>query len=181
MTLLKEYAYLLLLIRAVMTESFAAVRVLMTIGTDPKNKEGDGDGNVSPYTPEGSVELVDIDAEIRRRNSVYSMDEKIMSQKDFKEEMKEDLRTSVKRNNSEKDSPKSTDFRNTDSPRPHLPRTPSYPRNEGDVLLNFKEKIEFCNVHLSSCAKSVGRLKALVVKDLLNLSLVVHEPELWKR
>jgi hypothetical protein len=160
-----------------MTESFAAVRVLMTIGTDPKSKEGDGEGDDSPYSPAGSVELEDIDVEIKRRNSVYAMDDKIMSNKDIKEETKEELRTSAKRNDSEKEPPKTTD-----SPRSHHHNhPPPYPRNEADVLLKFNEKIEFCGVHLTACAKSVGRLKALVVKDLLNLSLVVHEPELWQR
>jgi hypothetical protein len=160
-----------------MTESFAAVRVLMTIGTDPKSKEGDGEGSKSPYSPVGAVELEDIDLEIMRRDAGYAMNDKTMSKKDSEEETKEELRNSVNRNDSQKRSPKSTD-----SPRPHYhPYPPPYPRNEADVLLKFKEKIEFCSVHLTACAKSVGRLKALVVKDLLNLSLVVHEPELWKR
>lgn len=163
-----------------MTESFAAVRVLMTIGTDGQCKEGDVDGEDSPYSSGGSVELEDIDAAIVRRDSVCAMSEKIMSGKDSnsKEEIKEDHRPFPTRISSEKEPPKITD-----SPRPkvHHPRSPPYPRNEGDVLLKFKEKIDVSNVYLTACAKSVGRLKALVVKDLLNLSLVVHEPELWQR
>jgi hypothetical protein len=56
-----------------------------------------------------------------------------------------------------------------------------YPRNKGDVLLNFEDKVAQCESHLVSFALSVDRLKALIVKDLTNLSLVMHEPELWQR
>ena len=41
--------------------------------------------------------------------------------------------------------------------------------------------MEQCDSHLESFALSVDRLKALIVKDLTNLSLVMHEPELWQR
>ena len=56
-----------------------------------------------------------------------------------------------------------------------------FPRDRDDVLLNFKEKVEQCNAHLIKCATQVAVLKELILKDLLNLSLVVHEPELWQR
>lgn len=56
-----------------------------------------------------------------------------------------------------------------------------FPRDRDDVLLNFKEKVEQCNAHLIKCATQVAILKDLILKDLLNLSLVVHEPELWQR
>ena len=56
-----------------------------------------------------------------------------------------------------------------------------FPRDRDDVLLNFKEKVEQCSAHLVTCAKQVAILKDLILKDLLNLSLVVHEPELWQR
>jgi hypothetical protein len=56
-----------------------------------------------------------------------------------------------------------------------------FPRDRDDVLLNFKDKVEQCSAHLVTCAKQVAVLKDLILKDLLNLSLVVHEPELWQR
>lgn len=56
-----------------------------------------------------------------------------------------------------------------------------FPRDKDDVLLNFKDKVEQCSAHLVTCAKQVAVLKDLILKDLLNLSLVVHEPELWQR
>jgi hypothetical protein len=56
-----------------------------------------------------------------------------------------------------------------------------FPRDRDDVLLNFKEKVEQCSAHLVTCAEQVAVLKDLILKDLLNLSLVVHEPELWQR
>lgn len=45
----------------------------------------------------------------------------------------------------------------------------------------FTTKIGVCGVHLKAFAISVGNLKGLIVKDTLNLSLVVHEPEIWRR
>ena len=56
-----------------------------------------------------------------------------------------------------------------------------FPRDRDDVLLNFNNKVEQCSAHLVTCAKQVAVLKDLILKDLLNLSLVVHEPELWQR
>lgn len=49
------------------------------------------------------------------------------------------------------------------------------------ISLNNSIKFTECSFHLKACSESMIRLKALIEKDVLNLSLVVHEPEIWRR
>lgn len=46
---------------------------------------------------------------------------------------------------------------------------------------SFSSKISACGMHLGACEGSVARLKGLIERDTVNLSLVVHEPEIWRR
>ena len=45
----------------------------------------------------------------------------------------------------------------------------------------FHTAVKSCNSHLVGCNTGIDRLKGLIVKDILNLGLVVHEPEIWRR
>ena len=46
---------------------------------------------------------------------------------------------------------------------------------------NMKNKIALCNAHVLASTAGTARLKALIEKDALHLSLVIHEPEIWRR
>ena len=46
---------------------------------------------------------------------------------------------------------------------------------------NMKNKIALCNAHVLASTAGIARLKALIEKDALHLSLVIHEPEIWRR
>ena len=50
-------------------------------------------------------------------------------------------------------------------------------------LISLSNDIKFkeCSFYLKACSESMTKLKALIEKDVLNLSLVVHEPEIWRR
>jgi hypothetical protein len=49
------------------------------------------------------------------------------------------------------------------------------------ISLNNNMKFTECSFHLKACSESMINLKALIEIDVLNLSLVVHEPEIWRR
>ena len=46
---------------------------------------------------------------------------------------------------------------------------------------SMKNKIALCNAHVLASTAGIARLKALIEKDALHLSLVIHEPEIWRR
>lgn len=204
--------------REAMTQSFASVRILMTVGTDHLElgswdaHSSGADGGDRPslssqkaysLSPPGSeVCDVDVDADVTGRKIDMSMNRNCKADRDSSKEI-------VKCNSNEKKmddipSPRgagyfmaaaaSTILYGGAIPIPTVTAagvtatatrssssSSEYPRNKGDVLLNFEDKVEQCDSHLESFALSVDRLKALIVKDLINLSLVMHEPELWQR
>ena len=43
------------------------------------------------------------------------------------------------------------------------------------------KKIALCNAHVLASTAGIARLKAYIDKDALHLSLVIHEPEIWRR
>ena len=53
--------------------------------------------------------------------------------------------------------------------------------NKSLISLNNNLKFTECSSHLKICSESMIKLKALIEIDVLNLSLVVHEPEIWRR
>ena len=210
-----------------MTESFAAVRILMTVGTDHRGLEGEdmqssgaqdkGDlklsfGGSKAYTlSQPDTEIYDVDDDLMGRNTNTNRN------------VKSDRDSAKRCNSSEKKtddipSPRGAGYfmatsssqygggilsgegatatsvsipvpamsaagvtASSSSPSPSPSTSSEYPRNKDDVLLNFEDKVEQCDTHLDSFTLSVDRMKALIVKDLTNLSLVMHEPELWQR
>ena len=50
-------------------------------------------------------------------------------------------------------------------------------------LISMKNKTIFaeCSSHLEACSDGMIRLKALIDTDEVNLTLVVHEPEIWRK
>ena len=133
----------------VVCESFSAVRILMTVGTDPMKKLAE-------------QRIIDDDA-MQCNNSLHVS---IIPEK---------ISLAVIEDKSLINEDKSGETR---ARRLSLS---IFPRDRDDVLLNFKEKVEKCSAHLVTCATQVAVLKDLIIKDLINLNLVVHEPELWQR
>jgi hypothetical protein len=58
---------------------------------------------------------------------------------------------------------------------------PTVVHDKSLISLNNNLKFIECSLHLKACSESMINLKALIEKDVLNLSLVVHEPEIWRR
>ena len=91
------------------------------------------------------------------------------------------------------------DGQKADSKEIHIvivPRAPIDVNNSHDVqnrfnpsithdksLISIKNRIKFteCSSHLEECSAGMMRLRALINKDEVNLTLVVHEPEIWTR
>ena len=46
---------------------------------------------------------------------------------------------------------------------------------------DIHKKIALCNAHVLASTAGIARLKAYIDKDALHLSLVIHEPEIWRR
>ena len=165
----------------VVCESFNAVKILMTVGTDPMAKINEQtsidddamqynstfDGSLSPErtSPILSVTLKEFNSH-GDRNKNINKNENINEKRD-------EIQIENRSENGNEDVCPETRARRLS--------LSIFPRDRDDVLLNFKEKVEQCNAHLIKCATQVAILKDLILKDLLNLSLVVHEPELWQR
>ena len=197
-----------------MTESLAAVKMLLTIGSDQEKIGGkfeniksnnDRDSvihinyanNFNDST--ASVTLQDIDEEINIRQLNGSKKSDHSNHENWEMIADERKDSDLDNNQNERGREKfGADFGinenrveddNLKIIHPDiLEKRKEYPNEFSDSKIDFNdyrdvftEKIDMCGTYLTSCASSVGRLKGLIVKDLLNLSLVVHEPEIWRR
>lgn len=163
-----------------MNESLAAAAAILTVGTDGDEgiEEEEIDDNYisksfSQISRSNSVKTSEFDDiviqngdDVFKVNSRYSQREEKESQK-FEEGIKavDNIQISIK----EKEYVQSYKEKRPDE---------SSKRRKS---INFNQKFLLCNLHTLAFDAAVGRMKGLIAKDALNLSLVVHEPEIWRR
>ena len=198
-----------------MTESLAAVKMLLTIGQDQENQGGkfeniksnnDRDSvihfnytnNINDST--ASVTLKDIDEEIKNKqlngsnkndhlsheNWEMVVEERKDGDSDDNNENRRGQTQFVNNFGKEESGVKDNNFKIIHPDllverKEHSTELSDAKTDFNDYRDVFMEKIDMCGAYLKTCSSGVIRLKGLIVKDLLNLSLVVHEPEIWRR
>ena len=198
-----------------MTESLAAVKMLLTIGQDQEKQGGkfeniksnnDRDSvihinytnNINDST--ASLTLQDIDEEIKNKQVNGSNKNDLLNHENW--EMVVEERKDGDSDDNNENQKGQTQFVNNFGKEQSGVKDDNFKIIHPDLLVErkehsvelsdaktdfndyrdvFMEKIDKCGAYLKACSSSVIRLKGLIVKDLLNLSLVVHEPEIWRR
>ena len=63
----------------------------------------------------------------------------------------------------------------------HNRSNPLIPHDKSLISIKNGMKFTECSSHLEACSAGMIRLRALISKDEVDLTLVIHEPEIWTR